>query len=121
MIDAKTELNRQLSDCLFGLVSGALITDSENQESGCSHAKLHLLDDPENPINVKLSDSGVTIVNGGDGMLKNEELLQTKIYDCLHNLLLQVSPMYMEKFFSNVSAKLTQGRKIDDDFIEEFD
>lgn len=122
MMDAANELTRQVADCLLGLVSGSVIHDTKRQESGYSSAKLLLFDDPENPIIVELSETGVVITNCGEGVLKQEESLYTnQVFDCLHSLLLKVSPIYTERFFARVSLKLQDFDARDNSDNEDFD
>jgi len=122
MINAANELTRQVADCLLGLVSGSVIHDTKRQESGYSSAKLHLLEDPENPMIVELSETGVSITNCGEGVLKQEESLYTnQAFDCLHSLLLNVSPMYTERFFARVSLKLQDFDAREESGNEDFD
>jgi len=99
MINTKEELVRQLSDCLLGLESGSVLHDVNECMYSC--AELRLLDNPANKLIIKLSDEGVTVVKEN---FKDNEI--SKVYDCLHSFLLQASPMYSERYFQAVSAKL---------------
>lgn len=104
MINTKEELSRQLSDCLLGLESGTMLHDVN--ECVYSYAELRLLEYPANILIIKLSDEGVTVVKEN---VKDNTV--SKVYDCLHSFLLQTSPMYSERYFQAVSAKLLSKRE----------